>query len=106
MADDSASGVGATGTDRAAIRPDASPSRHDRAGDGRPMGRPYEGVQTAMTRGRFLAFIGLALVLIVAARLPFISNVLIDEEGSLANLVLGAQPVMQGANSLLIGRID
>jgi hypothetical protein len=57
-------------------------------------------------RGRWLALIGIALVVIVAARLPFIANVLIDEEGSLANLVLGTQPVMHGANSLLIGRID
>lgn len=56
--------------------------------------------------GRWLALIGLAVLLIAAARLPFLSQVLIDEEGSHAHLVLGTEPVMRGNLGLLIARVD
>ena len=62
---------------------------------------------TALHRRSGIAAIvaGLAL-LVVAARLPFLGNLLIDEEGCFAYLVLGPAPVMHGDIGIFQGRID
>lgn len=52
-------------------------------------------------------FAALAMVVVVAAfRVPFLSNILIGEEGTFAYLVLGQKPVIHGLDAALVGRID
>src|SRR5450759_1046149 len=52
-------------------------------------------------------FVGFALVGAVGAlRIPFLSNVLIGEEGSLSYLVLGPTRVVHGLDAVIAGRID
>ena len=46
------------------------------------------------------------LALVAAVRLPFLSNILLGEEGSHAYLVLGPQPVIRGLDALFIGRLN
>lgn len=43
---------------------------------------------------------------IAALRIPFLSNVLIGEEGSFAYLVLDPLPVVRGLDAIVVGRID
>jgi len=55
--------------------------------------------------GLFAASFFLALA-VVAYRLPFLSNVLIGEEGTHAYLVLGPRPVINGDDALFLARLD
>ena len=53
------------------------------------------------------ALAGLTFFIVVAAyRVPFLSNVLVGEEGTHAYLVTGPQPVIVGDDALLIARLN
>lgn len=56
--------------------------------------------------GAPLTILILFLLLSVAYRLPFMSNILVGEEGTHAYLVMGPQPVIKGDDGLLVARLD
>ena len=65
--------------------------------------------QSAKSATGVTAFLFAALVVaaaVAALRVPFLSNVLIGEEGTIAYLVLGPQPVIHGLDAAFAARID
>lgn len=53
-----------------------------------------------------LAALFLFMLAVAAYRLPFLSNVLVGEEGTHAYLVMGPRPVISGDDALFLARLD
>ena len=54
----------------------------------------------------FAIALAVIVALVAAVRLPFLSNLLLGEEGSHAYLVVGALPVIKGLDAIFIGRLN